>query len=446
MQNIDQQAQVVVGLGKSGLSLVRFLARQGQAFAVADSRENPPELIALQRDYPEIAVHCGPLSAEMLSAAQVLYVSPGLALSTPALQTAIANGVTISGDIDLFAQHARAPIVAITGSNGKSTVTTLVGQMCAAAGLNVAIGGNLGTPALDLLDDAVDVYVMELSSFQLETTSHLQARVAVCLNISEDHMDRYADLDSYIAAKQRVFTNAQAVVINRDDSASQPQHAQVPAISFGLSVPGAGEFGLREQAAQTYLAYGDEVLLPVSALKIRGSHNYANALAALAVGQSMNVPLPAMLSALQAFAGLEHRCQWLRKVQGVDWYNDSKATNVGAALAAIEGLGADHLGQLVLIAGGDGKGADFSSLTAAIAQYCRAVIVLGRDAERVAQAVPASVPVERVASLEQAVAVAAQLAQSADSVLLAPACASLDMFKNFEARGELFAQAVGRLL
>lgn len=446
MQNITQQTQVVVGLGKSGLSLVRFLARQRQAFAVADSRENPPELIALQRDFPEVAVHCGPLSAELLSAAQVLYVSPGLALSAPALQTAIASGVSISGDIDLFAQHARAPIVAITGSNAKSTVTTLVGQMFSAAGLNVAIGGNLGTPALDLLDDAIDVYVMELSSFQLETTSHLQARVAVCLNISEDHMDRYADLNDYIAAKQRVFNNAQAVVVNRDDAPSQPQAVQAAAISFGLSAPAAGEFGLREHAAETYLAYGDELLLPVSALKIRGSHNHANALAALAIGQSMQLPMPAMLSALQAFTGLEHRCQWLRKVQGVDWYNDSKATNVGAALAAIEGLGADHAGKLILIAGGDGKGADFSSLSTAIAAYCRAVIVLGRDAERVAQVVPATVPVERVASLEQAVAVAAQLAQSGDSVLLAPACASLDMFKNFEARGELFAQAVGRLL
>lgn len=446
MQNIDQQTQVVVGLGKSGLSLVRFLARQKQAFAVADSRENPPELAALQRDYPEVVVHCGPLSAELLSAAQVLYVSPGLALSTPALQAAIASGVVISGDIDLFAQHARAPIVAITGSNAKSTVTTLVGQMFAAAGFNVAIGGNLGTPALDLLDDAVDVYVMELSSFQLETTTQLQARVAVCLNISEDHMDRYTDLQGYIAAKHRVFNNAQTLVINRDDQPSQPQHEHADVISFGLSAPAAGEFGLAERGGVSYLAYGEMVLLPVSALKIRGSHNHANALAALAIGASMDLPIPAMLSALKTFAGLEHRCQWLRKVQGVDWYNDSKATNVGAALAAIEGLGAEHTGKLVLIAGGDGKGADFSSLSAAITKYCRAVIVLGRDAERVAQAVTDTVPVERVTSLEEAVAVAAELAQSGDSVLLAPACASLDMFKSFEARGELFAQAVGRLL
>lgn len=447
MQSIDQQAQVVVGLGKSGLSLVRFLARQGQSFAVADSREHPPELSTLQRDYPQIAVHCGPLSAELLSAAQVLYISPGLALSTPAIQAAMASGVTVSGDIDLFAQHARAPIVAITGSNAKSTVTTLVGQMFAAAGLQVAIGGNLGTPALDLLDDAVDVYVMELSSFQLETTSHLNPRVAVCLNISEDHMDRYQDLNGYIAAKQRVFNNAQTVVINRDDLASQPQQqAQSSVISFGLSAPAVGEFGLREQAGATYLAYGNELLLPVTALKVRGKHNYANALAALAIGSSMSLPMPAMLSALQAFAGLEHRCQWLRNLQGVDWYNDSKATNVGAALAAIEGLGADSTGKLLLIAGGDGKGADFSSLKAPVAQYCRAVIVLGRDAECVAQALGDAVAIERVATLEDAVQRAAQLARAGDSVLLAPACASLDMFKSFEERGDVFAQAVERLL
>lgn len=446
MQSINQQAQVVVGLGKSGLSLVRFLASQGQTFAVADSRDNPPELHALQRDYPQVDVHCGPLSAEFLSAAQVLYVSPGLALSTLAIQAAIANGVQISGDIDLFAQYARAPIVAITGSNAKSTVTTLVGQMFAAAGLNAAIGGNLGVPALDLLDDAVDVYVMELSSFQLETTSHLQAQVAVCLNISEDHMDRYIDLNGYIAAKQRVFEHAQTVVVNRDDVPSQPQQQPAAVISFGLSAPQVGEFGLLEQAGETYLALGDEVLLSVKRLKVRGSHNYANALSALAIGTAMNVPMPAMLSALENFAGLEHRCQWLRHVQGVDWYNDSKATNVGAALAAIEGLGADHAGKLVLIAGGDGKGADFSSLKQPVAQYCRAVIVLGRDGERVAQALGDAVMIERVATLAEAVTAAARLAQMGDSVLLAPACASLDMFKSFEERGDVFAHAVRNLL
>lgn len=441
----SQQAHIVVGLGQSGLSMVRFLVRSGQPCSVVDSREHPPGLDILQRDYPQVAVQCGPLSAELLSAATVLYVSPGLALSTPAIASAIAQGVRISGDIDVLAQHARAPIVAITGSNAKSTVTTLLGQMCAAAQLHVAVGGNLGVPALDLLDDAVDVYVMELSSFQLETTSHLRARVAVCLNISEDHMDRYLDLQDYIAAKHRIFTGAQTVVINRDDVASQPSTVPATAISFGLGVPQTGEFGLVEQAGESYLALGAQLLLPVKQLKVRGSHNYANALAALALGSALDLPMPAMLSAVAAFTGLEHRCQWLRQVQGVDWYNDSKATNVGAALAAIEGLGAGHAGRLVLIAGGEGKGADFSSLQAPVAQYCRAVIVLGRDAERLAHALGAEVLIERVADLEEAVAVAAGLAQGGDIVVLAPACASLDMFKNFEERGEIFAQAVRNL-
>lgn len=446
MNSVAQQLQVVVGLGKSGLSLVRFLARQGQPFAVADSRENPPELSTLQREFPEVAVHCGPLSAELLSSAKVLYVSPGLALSTPAIQTAIDQGVSISGDVDLFAQYAQAPIVAITGSNAKSTVTTLVGQMCAAAGLHAAVGGNLGVPALDLLDDAVDLYVLELSSFQLETISHLQPQVAVCLNISEDHMDRYADLAGYIAAKQLVFQGAQNIVVNRDDQRSQPQQTSAPLISFGLSAPKAGEFGLREQGGETYLAQGAELLLPVSRLKVRGSHNYANALAALAIGTAIDLPMPAMLSTVQEFPGLAHRCQWLRNINGVDWYNDSKATNVGAALAAIEGLGEAQAGKLLLIAGGDGKGADFASLKEPVAQYCRAVIVLGRDGELVAQAMPETVPVERVSSITEAVNRAAQLAQSGDSVLLAPACASWDMFKSFEERGDVFAQAVEDLL
>lgn len=446
MNSVDQQLQVVVGLGKSGLSLVRFLARQGQPFAVADSRENPPELSTLQREFPEVAVHCGPLSAELLSAAQVLYVSPGLALSTPVIQTAIDKGVSISGDVDLFAQHAQTPIVAITGSNAKSTVTTLVGQMCAAAGLNAAVGGNLGVPALDLLDDAVDLYVMELSSFQLETINHLQPQVAVCLNISEDHMDRYADLAGYIAAKQLVFKGAQIIVVNRDDQRSQPQQTNAPIISFGLSAPEAGEFGLGEQNGVTYLAQGTELLLPVSRLKVRGSHNYANALAALAIGTAIDLPMPAMLSAVQEFPGLAHRCQWLRNINGVDWYNDSKATNVGAALAAIEGLGEAQAGKLLLIAGGDGKGADFSSLKEPVGHYCRAVIVLGRDAELVAQAMPETVSVVRVSSIAEAVNRAAQLAQPGDSVVLAPACASWDMFKSFEERGDVFAQAVEDLL
>ncbi|MBG8560059.1 MULTISPECIES: UDP-N-acetylmuramoyl-L-alanine--D-glutamate ligase [Pseudomonas] len=435
--------RIVVGLGKSGMSLVRFLANRGIAFAVADTRENPPELATLRRDYPQVEVRCGELDVEFLCRADELYVSPGLALATPALQQAAARGVKLSGDIELFARNAKAPIIAISGSNAKSTVTTLVGEMAVAAGKRVAVGGNLGTPALDLLDDAIELYVMELSSFQLETTDQLNAEVATVLNVSEDHMDRYSGLPAYHLAKHRIFRGARQVVVNRQDALSRPLPMEnVPCWTFGLNVPDFKGFGLREENGEKYLAFEFQTLMPVRELKIRGAHNQSNALAALALGHAAGLPFDAMLASLRTFAGLAHRCQWLRERDGVSWYDDSKATNVGAALAAIEGLGADIDGKLVLVAGGDGKGADFSALRAPVAAHCRAVVLLGRDAERLAQALGDSVPLIRVSSLDEAVQQGAALAQPGDAVLLSPACASLDMFKNFEERGRLFAQAV----
>ncbi len=438
--------RIVVGLGKSGMSLVRFLANRGVAFAVADTRENPPELATLRRDYPQVEVRCGELDVEFLCRADELYVSPGLALATPALQQAAMRGVKLSGDIELFARNAKAPIVAISGSNAKSTVTTLVGEMAAAAGKRVAVGGNLGTPALDLLSDDVELYVMELSSFQLETTDQLGAEVATVLNVSEDHMDRYSGLPAYHLAKHRIFRGARQVVVNRQDALSRPLIGEnVPCWTFGLNKPDINGFGLREENGEKYLSFQFENLMPVRELKIRGAHNQANALAALALGHAVGLPFDAMLSALRTFAGLVHRCQWVRELNGVNYYDDSKATNVGAALAAIEGLGADISGKLVLIAGGDGKGADFSALKAPVATHCRAVVLLGRDAELLAATFSDSVPLVRVKTLEEAVQRAAELAREGDAVLLSPACASLDMFKNFEERGRLFAHAVGDL-
>ncbi|MFK3970054.1 UDP-N-acetylmuramoyl-L-alanine--D-glutamate ligase [Pseudomonas sp. NPDC087358] len=438
--------RIVVGLGKSGMSLVRFLANRGVSFAVADTRENPPELATLRRDYPQVEVRCGELDVEFLCRADELYVSPGLALATPALQQAAARGVKLSGDIELFARNAKAPIIAISGSNAKSTVTTLVGEMAAAAGKRVAVGGNLGTPALDLLSDDIELYVMELSSFQLETTDQLCAEVATVLNVSEDHMDRYSGLPAYHLAKHRIFRGARQVVVNRQDALSRPLIGEgVPCWTFGLNRPDINGFGLREENGEKYLAFQFENLLPVRELKIRGAHNQANALAALALGHAVGLPFDAMLRSLRTFAGLVHRCQWVREVAGVSYYDDSKATNVGAALAAIEGLGADIDGQLVLIAGGDGKGADFSALKAPVANHCRAVVLLGRDAQLLADTFGDSVPLIRVNTLEEAVQRAADLAQQGDAVLLSPACASLDMFKHFEERGRLFAQAVGDL-
>ena len=442
----SDQFRIVVGLGKSGMSLVRFLANRGVPFAVADTRENPPELATLRRDYPHVEVRCGELDADFLCRAAELYVSPGLALATPALQQAAARGVTLSGDIELFARHAKAPIVAISGSNAKSTVTTLVGDMAAAAGKRVAVGGNLGTPALDLLADDIDLYVMELSSFQLETTHQLGAEVATVLNVSEDHMDRYSGLPAYHLAKHRIFRGARQVVVNRQDALSRPLLTESqPCWTFGLNRPDFKGFGLIEEGGEKHLAYEFKTLMPVSELKIRGGHNQANALAALALGHAVGLPFDAMLATLRQFGGLEHRCQWLRERQGVSYYNDSKATNVGAALAAIEGLGVDIAGKLVLIAGGDGKGADFQPLAASVAAHCRAVVLLGRDAEQIAAVLGDRVPLVRVHTLDEAVQRSAELAQAGDAVLLSPACASLDMFKNYEERGQLFARAVEAL-
>lgn len=442
----SDQFRIVVGLGKSGMSVVRHLARRGQPFAVVDTRANPPELATLQAQYPEIEVRCGELDVDFLCRASELLVSPGLAVSTPALQAAAARGVKLSGDIELFAREARAPIVAITGSNAKSTVTTLVGEMAQAASRKVAVGGNLGTPALDLLNDDVELYVLELSSFQLETTEQLNAEVATCLNVSEDHMDRYAGLPAYHQAKHRIFRGARQVVVNRDDRLSRPLVGEeVPVWSFGLGKPDFKGFGLIEENGEKHLAFQFEVLMPARELKMRGAHNQSNALAALALGHAVGLPFAAMLQTLRTFAGLPHRCQWVGERAAVSYYDDSKATNVGAALAAIGGLGADIDGKLVLIAGGDGKGADFSALREPIARYCREVILLGRDAGRLASVLQDAVALKRVQGLEEAVQRAAECALPGDAVLLSPACASLDMFRNFEERGRLFAAAVEAL-
>ncbi|MDH0287897.1 UDP-N-acetylmuramoyl-L-alanine--D-glutamate ligase [Pseudomonas sp. GD04087] len=442
----SDQFRIVVGLGKSGMSLVRYLARQGVPFAVADTRANPPELATLREQYPQVEVRCGDLDADFLCRAQELYVSPGLSLRVPALVEAAARGVRLSGDVDLFARHAKAPIVAITGSNAKSTVTTLVGDMAKAAGKRVAVGGNLGTPALDLLADDVELYVVELSSFQLETCERLNAEVATCLNVSEDHMDRYDGMADYHLAKHRIFHGAKQVVVNRADALSRPLIADnVPCWTFGINKPDFKAFGLIEEDGEKWLAFQFDKLMPARELKIRGAHNQSNALAALALGHAVGLPFEPMLQTLREFAGLAHRCQWVRERNGVNFYDDSKATNVGAALAAIEGLGADIDGKLVLIAGGDGKGADFHDLRGPVAQHCRAVVLLGRDAELVSAAIGNAVPKVRVNTLEEAVEHAADLALPGDAVLLSPACASLDMFKNYEERGRLFAKAVEEL-
>lgn len=447
MSNVPTKDQrtVVAGLGATGLSVARYLAARGEIFAVMDTRAAPPGLAALTAECPEVPVFLGGLDAAVLARATRIVLSPGLALAEPALTAAAAAGVEIIGDIELFARAAQAPIVAITGSNGKSTVTELVGAMAIAAGRRVGVGGNLGTPALELLDDAAQLYVLELSSFQLETTAALNAEVATILNLSPDHLDRYPDVAAYRAAKQRIFRGARQVVCNRDDPATAPLASlPVPGTSFGLGAAPPDGFGLMPKDGRQWLARGAAALLPVHELGLQGRHNVANALAALALGEAAGLPLAAMLSALRHFTGLPHRCQRVLERDGVIWVDDSKATNVGAAVAAIEGL-AGPAANLVWIAGGQGKGQDFAALAAALPGRVRAALLLGADAERIAAAIAGRVPVTRVASMAAAVAAARAAARPGDCVLLSPACASFDMFANYADRGAQFARAAGEL-
>ena len=443
---------VVVGLGATGLSVARFLSAQDEPFVVVDSRQQPPALAQLNNELPEVRTELGQLDSATLCSADRLIVSPGLALDTPALLEAANAGVEIIGDIELFARHAKAAIVAITGSNGKSTVTTLLGEMARSAGKNTGVGGNLGTPALDLLGDDKELYVLELSSFQLESVNALGAEVATVLNVSPDHMDRYESILDYHRAKHRVFKGARQIVVNRGDCLSQPLIGDaVTNWSFGLDKPDFGAFGLLEHLDETWLAFQFEPLMPVAEVRIKGRHNIANALAALALGHAVGLPREAMLAALRSFPGLAHRCQNIAQRQGVIWIDDSKATNVGATLAAIEGLSESastdekKTANIVLIAGGQAKGQDFSALAKALPGRVKQVILIGEDAEQLAQAFDNCVPSIHATSMPSAVSAAARMASDGDIVLLSPACASFDMFAGFEERGRCFAEAVAGL-
>ncbi len=433
---------VIVGLGKTGLSCARFLAHRGVPFRVVDSRLAPPELEVFRREFPEVPVHLGSLDENRLRRATQLIVSPGVSVREPALARAALAGVPITGDIEIFARTATAPVVAVTGSNGKSTVTALVGEMAAAQGIRVGVGGNIGTPALDLLvHPEPELHVLELSSFKLETTRSLNAIAAVVLNVSADHMDRYSDLADYSRAKSRIFRGGGIMVVNRDDPrvvamVKSGRHV----VGFTLGAPLASDFGLREQHGESWVLRGAEPLLPARELMIRGRHNLANAMAALALGAAAGLSVHDMLATLRRFPGLPHRCQWVARQGGVDWYNDSKGTNVGATLAAIRGL--EVSAKVVLIAGGDGKGADFSPLREAMASLGRAAVLIGRDGPCVEAALDGAVPSVYAADMEEAVSVARRLARPGDAVLLSPACASFDMYADYRQRGEMFMAAV----
>nr|WP_290634546.1 UDP-N-acetylmuramoyl-L-alanine--D-glutamate ligase [Aquisalimonas sp.] len=439
----NAQRTVVVGLGRTGEACVRFLHARGVAVAATDSRERPPAMAAVQELDRGIPLQVGGFDAAMLADAQEIVVSPGVSLDEQALRQARLCGVPVISEIELFARHARAPVVAITGSNGKSTVTTLVGEMAAEAGKRAGVGGNLGTPALDLLTDPEpDLYVLELSSFQLETTYSLRPAASVVLNVSADHMDRHGDIGAYAAIKAGIYAGDGIMVINRDDPRVAAMARRRRTVrSFSLGAPAAGGFGILTAQGREWLARDRDLIMPVDELALQGRHNQLNALAALALAESVGLPSQDCVNVLRRFRGLPHRMEWLADHNGVRWINDSKATNVGAAIAAVQGLE----GPLVLIAGGQGKGADFAPLAAALEGKSRAVILYGEDAPLIARALGDSVPVQRVAGLDEAVTAAAATAEPGDTVVLAPACASFDQFSGYQERGRAFAEAVGRV-
>ncbi len=442
MNSLSHKNCLIIGLGQTGLSCARFLANRALGIAIMDTRENPPSVQEVKNAYPQVLIKTGGLDQDWLLKADLIVLSPGVDPRLPEIEIARQAGIEIVGDIELFARYADAPIVAITGSNGKSTVTTLLALMAQVSGKTVRAGGNLGTPALELLEEsAPDFYILELSSFQLETVRSLNAFAAVVLNVSPDHMDRYDSVEAYQCAKQTIFNGDGVMVINRDDpivnSMSQPGRN---IIGFSLHESQGVDFGLLETEGQTWLAEGEYPLLPIDQMKIVGMHNIANALAALALGSAMALPMSSMLSAIREYKGLPHRCRLVRQLNGVRWFNDSKATNVGASVAAINGLAGN--GRIILIAGGVGKEQDFSELTPSLKASVKAVILLGLDADKIAQVIPTGVDQLQAKDMSDAVKIAQQIALEGDNVLLSPACASFDMFSSYVERGNCFEQAV----
>jgi UDP-N-acetylmuramoylalanine--D-glutamate ligase len=447
---------LVLGLGDTGLSALHWLDRQGAVLSAADSRVNPPSVDDVIKRMPQVLIYTGPFDSAVLQQADLIVISPGVAISEPAVQAAIAHGVPVIGDVELFAQYRpkHAKVIAITGSNGKTTVTTLVGEICREAGLKTIVAGNIGLPVLEaLMMQTPDVYVLELSSFQLETTHHLECDSATMLNISEDHMDRYADIEAYIAAKVRILAHAKTAVLNRDDPASlnlstemmqQAKHI----VTFGLNAaPNIEDFGLIECEGESCLTSGQRKVLQANQLKISGLHNVANALAAVALCSAIGIEKALIVSALRHFKGLPHRVEWVATIDEVDFYDDSKGTNVGATCAAIAGMVKQGKPQkVVLIAGGDGKGQDFAPLLPAVKTNARAVVLIGRDAALIeAVLLPSEIPIYHATDLPEAVNIAQKIALRGDAVLLSPACASFDMFKNYVHRAEVFVEAVKSL-
>ncbi|HDR0626442.1 UDP-N-acetylmuramoyl-L-alanine--D-glutamate ligase [Pasteurella multocida] len=418
----------VIGLGKTGLSCVDFLLAKQADVRVIDTRTQPAGAEQLAKNVP---LHTGSLNQQWLLESDLIIISPGLAVKTPEIQTALAAGIEVIGDIELFCREAKKPIIAITGSNGKSTVTSLVAHMVNAAGLKVGMGGNIGIPALSLLAQAHDMYVLELSSFQLETTYSLKATSATVLNISEDHMNRYVDLEDYRQAKLKIYHHAQTAVINAEDALTAMDGLK-NGVSFGED---NADYWLKTEKGRSYLMAKDERVLACDEMKLVGRHNYMNALAAIALAQAAGIPLESIRRALREFNGLDHRFQLAHFVHGVRWVNDSKATNVGSTVAALTGLQLN--GTLHLLLGGDGKGADFSELASLINQPNIICYCFGQDGEQLAALSPRS---QRFSTMEEAINALRPTLSAGDMVLLSPACASLDQFSSFEQRGDEFTR------
>jgi len=448
---------LVLGLGDTGLSMAKWLARRGASVRVADTRTAPPRLAELKRSLPSVPANCGPFQDETFADIDLLAVSPGVPLAEPGVRRALDAGTEVVGDVELFARalpERHPPIIAVTGTNGKSTVTSLAGAMTRAAGVDCEVAGNIGPAVLDALMRREDIgrdaglWVLELSSFQLETTTSLAADAAAVLNITEDHLDRYRGIDDYARAKARVFSGDGIQVLNRDDPRSLAMALPGRKTStFGLDAPRRAEdWGVLERGGEPWLAQGANALLAVREMRLAGLHNAANALAALALCRALGLPLQPLLVALREFKGLPHRVELIGEADGVRWYDDSKGTNVGSTVAALAGLAQGDT-KLVLIAGGDGKGQDFSPLRSAVERSARGLVLIGRDAPLIEAAVAgAGVPIRRAASMDQAVALAAQAARPGDAVLLSPACASFDMFRDYRHRGEVFRLAVERVI
>jgi len=433
---------LVMGMGLTGASCARYLAARGIVAEFIDTRAEPPGMDAILDVMPDARIQVGESLPALRATIERIIISPGFDMGASMLSEARGCGLDLVSDIDLFVGECTAPIVTITGSNGKSTVTSMFGEALTAAGLSTAVGGNIGTPALDLLDRDADVFALELSSFQLERSRAVPAAAAVLLNLSPDHLDQHGGMAAYRAAKARIYSDCRHAVVNRDE----PDLAKfvkrgTPVTTFGLDCPSAGQLGIRRTARGECIACGDDLLISVDELPLIGRHNLSNAMAALALGAALGANLNGMAQALKRFRGLAHRMQVVSTAAGATWIDDSKATNVDAALASLAGIE----GPVILIAGGDAKGATFTALAAALKERSGAAILFGKDARRMAKELAGSCTLQVVADMREAVSAALQIVEPGHTVLLAPACSSLDMYRDFAERGDAFAAEVREL-